>query len=189
MKLMLPCLPAPHAGPSEYVQGLTLEEAGTLLNADAGNEAIMAEIFDTAFAIKVGAGCGCPAAQRLHGGQRKGGAGSRQAVLTPVPHPTLQERIYGNRIVLFAPLYLANYCVNNCRYCAFRAPNKSLAVRWGGVWMGASGWGKEWVGEMGGEGGGRVSVSVCVLGWGRDHRTASCRAIQLRLLTHTLSHV
>jgi len=38
----------------------------------------------------------------------------------------IKERIYGNRIVLFAPLYLANYCVNNCRYCAFRSPNKHI---------------------------------------------------------------
>jgi 2-iminoacetate synthase ThiH len=30
--------------------------------------------------------------------------------------------------VLFAPLYIANYCVNNCRYCAFRQSNKSLPV-------------------------------------------------------------
>lgn len=75
-------------GPSEYVQGLTYDECATLLNVDVGNEELMGQIYDTAFAIK--------------------------------------ERIYGNRIVLFAPLYLANYCVNNCRYCAFRAPNKDL---------------------------------------------------------------
>mmetsp|Transcript_4748 Transcript_4748/g.7388 ORF Transcript_4748/g.7388 Transcript_4748/m.7388 type:complete len:574 (-) Transcript_4748:1010-2731(-) len=36
----------------------------------------------------------------------------------------IKENIYGNRIVLFAPLYLANYCVNSCTYCAFRAPNR-----------------------------------------------------------------
>lgn len=41
----------------------------------------------------------------------------------------IKERIYGNRIVLFAPLYIANYCVNNCRYCAFRQGNKHLEVR------------------------------------------------------------
>lgn len=75
-------------GKSEYVKGLTYEECATLLNVDANDDAIMSEIFDTAFAIK--------------------------------------ERIYGNRIVLFAPLYLANYCVNNCRYCAFRGPNKHI---------------------------------------------------------------
>ncbi|MGE5529339.1 MAG: [FeFe] hydrogenase H-cluster radical SAM maturase HydG [Patescibacteria group bacterium] len=33
----------------------------------------------------------------------------------------VKERIYGRRIVLFAPLYLSNYCVNACRYCGYRA--------------------------------------------------------------------
>jgi len=36
---------------------------------------------------------------------------------------TLKERIYGNRIVLFAPLYIGNKCVNNCKYCGFRVSN------------------------------------------------------------------
>ena len=36
---------------------------------------------------------------------------------------TLKERIYGNRIVLFAPLYIGNKCINNCRYCGFRVAN------------------------------------------------------------------
>jgi 2-iminoacetate synthase len=36
---------------------------------------------------------------------------------------TLKENIYGNRIVLFAPLYVGNKCVNNCRYCGFRTAN------------------------------------------------------------------
>ncbi|BDX38955.1 [FeFe] hydrogenase H-cluster radical SAM maturase HydG [Tenuifilaceae bacterium CYCD] len=41
---------------------------------------------------------------------------------------TLKERVYGNRIVLFAPLYIGNKCINNCKYCGFRASNKD-AVR------------------------------------------------------------
>lgn len=32
----------------------------------------------------------------------------------------LKKSIYGNRIVLFAPLYIGNYCINNCKYCGFR---------------------------------------------------------------------
>jgi iron-only hydrogenase maturation rSAM protein HydG len=36
----------------------------------------------------------------------------------------LKRRIYGNRIVLFAPLYVGNHCVNNCQYCGFRSSNK-----------------------------------------------------------------
>ncbi len=38
----------------------------------------------------------------------------------------VKEKIYGNRLVLFAPLYLTNLCVNNCLYCAFRIDNKEL---------------------------------------------------------------
>jgi 2-iminoacetate synthase len=37
----------------------------------------------------------------------------------------LKKRIYGNRIVLFAPLYVGNKCTNNCTYCGFRVSNKS----------------------------------------------------------------
>lgn len=40
----------------------------------------------------------------------------------------LKKRVYGNRIVLFAPLYVGNKCTNNCKYCGFRASNKQ-AVR------------------------------------------------------------
>ncbi|HEX2958325.1 MAG TPA: radical SAM protein, partial [Chitinispirillaceae bacterium] len=40
----------------------------------------------------------------------------------------LKKRIYGNRIVLFAPLYVGNKCRNNCQYCGFRASNKD-AIR------------------------------------------------------------
>ena len=36
---------------------------------------------------------------------------------------TLKKNIYGNRIVLFAPLYVGNKCSNNCTYCGFRASN------------------------------------------------------------------
>ncbi len=32
----------------------------------------------------------------------------------------LKHRVYGNRIVLFAPLYVGNKCTNNCKYCGFR---------------------------------------------------------------------
>ena len=41
----------------------------------------------------------------------------------------VKEKIYGRRIVLFAPLYIGNICANDCLYCAFRAPNKALARR------------------------------------------------------------
>jgi len=41
----------------------------------------------------------------------------------------VKEKIYGKRIVLFAPLYAANVCTNNCVYCAFRCDNKAIERR------------------------------------------------------------
>ena len=46
----------------------------------------------------------------------------------------LKREIYGNRIVLFAPLYVGNRCINDCAYCGFRRSNvealrRTLSVR------------------------------------------------------------
>ncbi len=62
------------------------------------------------------------------------------AVLLAADEPALVERIfeaarqlkrdiYGNRIVLFAPLYIGNECVNDCSYCAFRRSNAEAVRR------------------------------------------------------------
>ena len=62
------------------------------------------------------------------------------AVLMEIQDPELLEEmfaaarqvkneIYGNRLVLFAPLYISNLCKNECLYCAFRARNKELVRR------------------------------------------------------------
>ncbi len=42
---------------------------------------------------------------------------------------TVKEKIYGKRIVLFSPLYVSNYCTNNCLYCGFRYDNKDIIRR------------------------------------------------------------
>ncbi len=41
----------------------------------------------------------------------------------------LKRNVYGNRIVLFAPLYIGNKCVNDCLYCGFRCSNKDAKRR------------------------------------------------------------
>ena len=38
----------------------------------------------------------------------------------------IKQEFYGNRIVLFAPLYLSNYCINHCVYCPFHQKNKQI---------------------------------------------------------------
>ncbi len=39
----------------------------------------------------------------------------------------IKQEIYGNRIVLFAPLYLSNYCVNGCVYCPYNHKNRNIS--------------------------------------------------------------
>lgn len=41
----------------------------------------------------------------------------------------VKENIYGRRLVLFAPLYMANHCISNCLYCGFRRDNRDLIRR------------------------------------------------------------
>ena len=36
----------------------------------------------------------------------------------------IKNKIYGNRVVMFAPLYISNYCVNSCKYCGYQACNQ-----------------------------------------------------------------
>lgn len=38
----------------------------------------------------------------------------------------IKQDVYGNRIVFFAPLYVGNKCINNCKYCGFRSDNKEI---------------------------------------------------------------
>ncbi|MDO4789616.1 MAG: [FeFe] hydrogenase H-cluster radical SAM maturase HydG [Porphyromonas sp.] len=41
----------------------------------------------------------------------------------------IKQKLYGNRIVMFAPLYLSNYCINGCTYCPYHAKNKTIHRR------------------------------------------------------------
>ena len=82
-------LAPPEDTTSEYVQGLSLEEAATLLNIDVDkNPELLEELTQTALWIK--------------------------------------QAIYGNRIVLFAPLYVSNLCAEGCLYCGYRSKNREL---------------------------------------------------------------
>ena len=69
--------------------------------------------------------------------KRKGLSHREASVLLECTIADLNERIYtlanqikndfyGNRIVMFAPLYLSNYCVNGCVYCPYHAKNKHI---------------------------------------------------------------
>ncbi len=77
--------------------------------------------------------------KKVNNGYRCEGLTHREAsVLLACEIPEKVEKIYkiaeeiklafyGNRIVMFAPLYLSNYCVNGCVYCPYHAKNKTIA--------------------------------------------------------------
>ena len=41
----------------------------------------------------------------------------------------IKKKVYDNRIVTFAPLYMGNFCVNNCAYCGFKSEKKDVPRR------------------------------------------------------------
>ncbi len=70
--------------------------------------------------------------------KRQGLSHREASVLLACDDPNLNEKIfrlaeqikkdfYGNRIVMFAPLYLSNYCINGCTYCPYHLKNKHIA--------------------------------------------------------------
>ena len=84
------------------------------------------EILEKARPVKQGNGCHC-----------RGLTHREASVLLACDLPEVTERIYeiaeeiklafyGNRIVIFAPLYLSNYCVNGCLYCPYHLKNKTI---------------------------------------------------------------
>ncbi|MBR2472806.1 MAG: [Clostridia bacterium] len=90
------------------------------------NLALIEELLEKARPKKQGNGCVCS------------GLTHREAsVLLACDIPEVTEKIYkiaeeiklafyGNRIVMFAPLYLSNYCINGCVYCPYHAKNKHI---------------------------------------------------------------
>ena len=75
--------------------------------------------------------------KKEHGYECRGLSHREASVLLACEDPEVTERIfkiaeeiklafYGNRIVIFAPLYLSNYCVNGCLYCPYHLKNKHI---------------------------------------------------------------
>ncbi|MCR4589668.1 MAG: [FeFe] hydrogenase H-cluster radical SAM maturase HydG [Lachnospiraceae bacterium] len=100
----------------------------TLKYADENRENIplIEEILEKARPVKNDRGCTC-----------RGLSHREASVLLACEDPGIREKIYaiadeikqafyGNRIVMFAPLYLSNYCVNGCLYCPYHLKNKHI---------------------------------------------------------------
>ena len=110
----------------EFINDEEIKETLAYAEANKHNEKLIDEILEKARPIKTATGCRC------------NGLTHREAsVLLACDIPKKIERIYeiaeeiklafyGNRIVIFAPLYLSNYCVNGCVYCPYHLKNKHI---------------------------------------------------------------
>ena len=113
----------------EFINDAEIRETLAYAEANKNNMELINEILEKARPIPTATGCRC------------NGLTHREAsVLLACEDPEVEKRIYeiaeeiklafyGNRIVIFAPLYLSNYCVNGCVYCPYHMKNKTIPRR------------------------------------------------------------
>ena len=111
----------------EFINDAEIRETIAYANANKNNIELIDALLEKARPMKYGSGVTCA------------GLTHREAsVLLACDIPEKIEEMYklaneiklafyGNRIVMFAPLYLSNYCVNGCVYCPYHMKNKHIA--------------------------------------------------------------
>ena len=110
----------------EFINDAEIRETLAYAEANKDNFALIDEILEKARPVKTGTGYIC-----------KGLTHREASVLLACEDPELNRKMfslaeeikkafYGNRIVLFAPLYLSNYCINGCVYCPYHSINKNI---------------------------------------------------------------
>ena len=113
----------------EFINDAEIRVTLAYAEANKNNMELINEILEKARPIPTATGCRC------------NGLSHREAsVLLACDDPEVEQKIYeiaeeiklafyGNRIVIFAPLYLSNYCVNGCVYCPYHMKNKTIPRR------------------------------------------------------------
>ncbi len=110
----------------EFIDNQEILDTLAYAEANKNNFELIDELLEKARPVKTAEGCVC-----------KGLTHREASVLLACEEPKYIEKMYevaqeikdafyGNRIVLFAPLYLSNYCVNGCVYCPYHAKNKHI---------------------------------------------------------------
>ena len=113
--------------PDEFINDAEIRETLAYADAHKNDRDLINAILEKARPQKTATGYVC-----------RGLSHREASVLLACDDPAVTEEIYkiaeeiklafyGNRIVLFAPLYLSNYCVNGCLYCPYHLKNKHIA--------------------------------------------------------------
>jgi 2-iminoacetate synthase len=111
----------------EFIDHQEILDTIEYAEANKNNYELIDQLLEKARPVKTAEGCVC-----------SGLSHREAAVLLACDEPKYIEKMYkvaqeikdafyGNRIVLFAPLYLSNYCVNGCVYCPYHLKNKHIA--------------------------------------------------------------
>ena len=111
----------------EFINDEEIRATLAYAEENKNNAELIDEILEKARPLKNGNGCTC-----------RGLTHREASVLLACEIPEKIQKMYeiaeeiklafyGNRIVLFAPLYLSNYCVNGCLYCPYHLKNKHIA--------------------------------------------------------------
>ena len=111
----------------EFINDEEIRATLAYAEENKNNVELIDQILEKARPVKNGNGCTC-----------RGLTHREASVLLACEIPEKIQRMYeiaeeiklafyGNRIVLFAPLYLSNYCVNGCVYCPYHMKNKHIA--------------------------------------------------------------
>jgi len=111
----------------EFINHEEILETLDYAEKNKDNKALILEILEKARPVKTKRGCTC-----------RGLTHREASLLLASSDPEIRQKIYsiaeeikqafyGNRIVMFAPLYLSNYCVNGCLYCPYHLKNKHIA--------------------------------------------------------------
>ena len=110
----------------EFINDAEILETLDYAEKNKSNYKLIDEILEKARPIKKGSGCTCQ------------GLNHREASILLACEDEIRikrmfeiaeeikQSFYGNRIVLFAPLYLSNYCINGCAYCPYHRQNKNI---------------------------------------------------------------
>ncbi|MBE5911348.1 MAG: [FeFe] hydrogenase H-cluster radical SAM maturase HydG [Pseudobutyrivibrio sp.] len=110
----------------EFIDNQEILDTIEYAEANKNNFELIEELLEKARPVKTAEGCVC-----------KGLTHREASVLLACEEPKYIEKMYqvaqeikdafyGNRIVLFAPLYLSNYCINGCVYCPYHLKNKHI---------------------------------------------------------------
>ncbi len=110
----------------EFINDEEIQETLAYAQANKDNFALIDQILDKARPKKTKTGYTCAGLNHREASVLLACENSEKIQEIYKIAEQIKQTFYGNRIVIFAPLYLSNYCINGCVYCPYHAKNKTI---------------------------------------------------------------